>query len=115
MRRRPAWLMWWLILSGAVGSVLLTDLLRGSFMLSFPRYTIAGSIAVYAMTGAVIELSRDASQRAAKIVLRAVPAVVAVACALTLPEFYQRRAPDFRDMGQYLADPVRSEDVILIV
>jgi hypothetical protein len=40
---------------------------------------------------------------------------VAVACALTLSEFYQRRAPDFRDMGRYLAERVRGEDVLLIV
>jgi uncharacterized membrane protein len=115
MRRRPAWLMWWLILIGAVASVLLADLLRGSLMLNLPRYTIAGSIAVYAMTAAVVELSHDVSQRAVRIALRAVPAVAAVACALTLPEFYQRRAPDFRDMGSYLADRVRSDDVILIM
>src|SRR5438105_14080008 len=43
----------------------------------------------------------------------AVPVFVAVACLLTLPEFYQRRQPDFRDMANYLAARVQPRDVIL--
>src|SRR5262249_2185909 len=133
VRRRPAWLMWWLLLVSAVVPVLFADLIRGSYMLDMPRYTIGGSLAVYAVLGALGEIDprtqtsltsgsaapiahNDVStgRRALEIALRIAPAAVAVGCALTLPDFYQRRGRDFREMGQYLAARARPDDVILI-
>jgi uncharacterized membrane protein len=116
VRRSSGWLLWWLVLVGAVVPVLISDLLRSSFLLNMPRYTIAGSIAIYAMIGALSSIAPETAPRMIKLTFRAIPALVALACALTLPEFYQRRQPDFRQMAQYLnarTDPAK--DVVLII
>src|SRR5439155_10274817 len=112
VRKHPGWLMWWLVLMGAIVPVMISDLSRGSFMLNMPRYTIGGSIPICAMLGALAELG--GWTRAVGWAARAVPAIVAIACALTLPEFYQRQKPDLRDMATYIATRARVDDLILI-
>jgi len=114
IRRKPAWLMWWLVLIGTALPVLVSDLWRTSNLLVQLRYTIGGSVAVYAMVGAAGELLGETAARWKRIVSAAVPATAALACVLTLPDFYARRRPDIRDFGLYLANRVNSDDVIIL-
>jgi len=119
VRRKPVWLMWWLVLIGAVLPVLIADLRRTSNLLAHLRYTIGGSVAVYAMVAAVGDFlgarlnGSEPAARWSRVLSIAAPLTVAIACLLTLPDFYSRRQPDFRDFGEFIAAHVSKNDLIV--
>jgi hypothetical protein len=107
-RRRPALLLWWLILIFSVGCVLATDLLRGAWMTQMLRFTLVASAAVCALLIGVIWAPAGRFRHLA-------PAALVIATAVSIAPAYDITNQDFRAMGQYIGQQIHSDDALVIL
>ena len=107
LRRQPALLLWWLILMFSIGAVLATDLWRGGWMIQMLRFTIVASAAVCALLVALISPPNSRLRHLA-------PAALVLTTAVSIMPAYDITRQDFRSLGQYLGENMRSDDALVI-
>lgn len=96
LRRRPELHLWTLLLFVVVLPLGAMELLHSATYLSWPRYTLLASPAVYAIVGAFLWHSSRWWLR------HAVPAAATLGCVLTLPAAYVVEPPDWREFAAYV-------------
>jgi len=100
LRRRRDLFLWSLWLAGTMGPLLLVDLVAGTKLLSYTRYSMLASPAILAIVAAAASDWR--------ILRWLLPTAAVLACAVNLPEVYDPtsrlfgKAP-YREIGQWLA------------
>src|SRR5256885_1427116 len=91
IRRHRAILLWWLIALFSVGLVLLTDLIHGTEMIQWLRYTATASAAICAMLVLMIHAAPGRWKHL-------LSAALCLAAAALLWHAYDIVRPDFRGM-----------------
>jgi len=107
LRRRPDLLLWWLMLVVGVGVLAVSDLYRGSNVLSYTRYLLPQAAAAIALAAAVCS--------SMKFWRHAAPLLLVLGCAGSVPESYLRWMPDFRSYVQAVDAAVPAREPLLFI
>jgi hypothetical protein len=112
-RRRPDLLFWGLWLDGTIGVVAFLDFTRHTNHLGWIRYTLLAGPAVYALIPALVaQLPRVPW---ISFVRHAVPAALAIACAVALPNAYKSPVTDPRTIADQLRPMLDHDDLLIFV
>jgi hypothetical protein len=108
VRRHRAILLWWLIALFSISTVLLTDLIRGSEMIQWLRYTVPASAAFCAM---LILMIHTAPARWKHWLC----ASLCLMTAALLWHAYDLIRPDFRGMADSISLEMSKDDALVIL
>lgn len=105
LRRLPGMLLWAISLVATAGLLLILDACLGAQQLDQPRHALLAG----PPTAALIAILVTAPNR----LLRLVPALVALACAMALGQTYLRQNPQYSDIGRFLSDPATAGEPVV--
>lgn len=110
LHRRRDILLWGLWLSCTVAVIALMDLTRKTDHLNFIRYTLLAGPAVYVLIPAILELFARSGW-----VRHGIPTVVALVCALNVPDAYQTQYTDPTIMVNEIGPMIHPNDLVVFV
>jgi hypothetical protein len=110
LRRRPDLLLWGLWLCGTIGVVAAMDFTRKTDHLNFIRYTLLAGPAVYVLIPGVLEAFFRSGW-----IRHAVPAALALVCALGVSDAYQSPLTDPHVMVNEIGPKIGPRDLVIFV